>query len=319
MAAGAAPEFLQLYHTDADAVRQELAGGLLADAPAISPKYLYDALGARLFEAITELPQYYPTRTEAAILAQHLPAIAQAVGVGHTLVDLGAGNCRKAATLFAALQPRRYVALDISVQFLQRAMRALQRAHPQLPMLGIGLDFSAGLELPAQVGPGTRLCFYPGSSIGNFSPPQALVLLRQLRQAAQGGGLLIGVDLLKPVALLEQAYDDELGVTAAFNRNLLLHVNHLLGTDFAVSQWQHHAFFNVAQSRIEMHLRAVSALTVRWPGGQRAFAPGAAIHTENSYKYGSEAFAALLRQAGFGAVQRWSDPQDWFALYWARD
>ncbi len=311
-------EFLQLFHADAQAIRAELAAGLLADTAVVSPKYLYDALGARLFEAITELPQYYPTRTEAAIFAGHGAAIAQAVGQGHTLIDLGAGNCRKAAALFAALQPRRYVALDISVAFLHQSMTLLQREYPQLPMLGVGIDFFNGLDLPDAVGPGSRLYFYPGSSIGNFAPDQALALLQQLHTSSQGGGLLIGVDLVKPLAVLEPAYDDPLGVTAAFNRNLLLHVNQLLGSDFDLAHWQHEAGFNAAASRIEMHLRCNAAVRVRWSDGERNFVRGERIHTENSCKYDPDGFDALLRRAGFTRVQRWSDPQDWFALYWAQ-
>ena len=200
---------------------------------------------------------------------------------------------------------------------MRTAMLGLQRQYPALPMVGVGMDFSGGLELPPQVGPGRRLWFYPGSSIGNFSPGASLELLRQVRAGAQGGGLLIGVDLVKPLSVLEAAYDDDLGVTAAFNRNLLLHVNRLLGTDFDIRQWCHRAFFNVTQSRIEMHLQATQDLVVHWPGASRAFAQGEGIHTENSYKYTSDGFEALLRQAGFGTVQRWSDSGEWFALFWA--
>ena len=313
------PRFVQLQPDQQAAVRAELASGLLASAAFTHPKYLYDALGSRLFEAITELPEYYPTRTEATLFARHALEMAALIPPGMTLVDLGAGNCEKAARLFDVLRPSRYVAVDISVEFLRSAVQGLQRQYPGLDMLGLGLDFSTHLTLPPQVGEGPRLLFYPGSSIGNFTPAEALAFLRQARQAAQGGGLLIGVDLVKPVATLVPAYDDALGVTAAFNRNMLLHINRLLGSDFDVSQWQHRALFNRPQSRIEMHLDALQDLTVRWPGAQRQFRAGESIHTENSYKYTLPQFDALLRAAGFSQIEPWRDAQDWFAVFLARD
>jgi dimethylhistidine N-methyltransferase len=161
---------------------------------------------------------------------------------------------------------------------------------------------------------GPALVFYPGSSIGNFSPPEALRLLRQMHAQAAGGALLIGVDLDKDTAVLEAAYDDALGVTAAFNLNALRHVNRLAGTDFDLRDWQHQAHYHRAAGRIEMHLRARRALAVRWPGGQRNFAEGERIHTENSYKWQRDSFEALLRDAGFRRVHSWTDPKHWFAV-----
>ncbi|WP_296447824.1 L-histidine N(alpha)-methyltransferase [Rhodoferax sp. UBA5149] len=312
------PRFVQLHHDDHAAVRAELASGLQASAAYTSPKYLYDALGSRLFEAITELPEYYPTRTEASIFARDASEMAARIPQGLTLVDLGAGNCQKAARLFDVLRPARYVAVDISVAFLRGALLSLQRQHPALDMVGVGMDFSTTLTLPPPAGEGPRLVFYPGSSIGNFTPAEALTFLRQARQTAQGGGLLIGVDLVKPVSVLAPAYDDALGVTAAFNRNMLLHINRLLGSDFDVSQWRHRALFNARQARIEMHLDAMQDVTVRWPGAQRHFKQGESIHTENSYKYTLQQFEALLREAGFSQVTPWRDAQDWFAVFLAR-
>ncbi len=312
------PQFIQLHHEDHAAVRAELIAGLLAPVATTSPKYLYDALGSRLFEAITELPEYYPTRTEAALFDEHKASIAAALPTQATLVDLGAGNCEKAARMFEALQPSRYVAVDISVDFLRGTLQRLQRQNPTMEMIGVGLDFSSTLTLPPEVGDGPRVLFYPGSSIGNFTPTEALAFLTQARLVCQGGGLLIGVDLVKPTAILEPAYDDALGVTAAFNKNLLLYINRLICSDFAVQDWAHQAFFNAQQSRIEMHLQAVRDLTVRWPGGQRAFVAGEGIHTENSYKYQGANFDALLRQAGFQHTRVWQDAQGWFAVYWAQ-
>ena len=309
--------FIQLY-APSD-VRAELAAGLLAPVATTSAKYLYDALGSKLFEAICELPEYYPTRTESAIFAAHLDAIAAAAGSGTTLIDLGAGNCAKAARLFAALEPVQYVPVDISVEFLRDSVGLLQRRFPEVQMLGLGLDFSTSLDLPDAVRRERRLFFYPGSSIGNFSPAEALVFLRRLRAACDAdGALLIGVDLVKEKSLLDAAYDDALGVTACFNLNLLLHLNTLLGADFRLADWQHRGFFNGAESRIEMHLEAREQVDVSWPGGARRFRAGERIHTENSYKYRQPAAVGLLEQAGFGAARVWTDPQGWFALIYAR-
>jgi dimethylhistidine N-methyltransferase len=185
-------------------------------------------------------------------------------------------------------------------------------------MVGVALDFTQALELPPQAGSGARLMFYPGSSIGNFTPEAATAFLRRVRAAAPGGALLIGVDLLKPAALLEAAYDDALGVTAAFNLNLLRHVNRLLGSDFDVRQWRHVALFDAGHSRIEMHLQARCELRLRWPGGGRDFRAGERVHTENACKYSVAGFDALLHQAGYCDTHCWTDPQGWFALFVAR-
>ena len=315
------PRFIQQHQSNDSALATEAAAGLCAAAAHVSPKFFYDALGSHLFEAITALPEYYPTRTEAAIFAAHGPAIAAAAlaatGSGPTLVDLGAGNCTKAASLFGLIAPSRYVAVDISVDFLREALTRLQREHPAIAMFGLGQDFSAELALPALLQGGKALVFYPGSSIGNFAPDAALRLLGQARRAAAGGALLVGVDLVKPTPVLEAAYDDALGVTAAFNLNLLRHLNQLLGADFDPRAWRHEAFFNSAESRIEMHLAARQGVTVRWPGAEREFAADERIHTENSYKWTPTTFAALLRDAGFAGVQHWSDAQGWFGVFLA--
>ena len=303
---------------------QELLLGLSAPQAFTSPKYLYDALGSRLFEAITELPEYDVTRNEAQAMALHTPAMVERLPHGACWIDLGAGNCEKAGRLLGTFSAGRYVAVDISVDFLRHALACLQRQYPDLPMAGVGLDFSSGLTLPTALGldpSQPRVLFYPGSSIGNFTPEESLVFLRQLHTScgtAPGSGLFIGVDLLKDPAELEAAYDDALGVTAAFDLNLLLHINRLVGSDFAVRDWQHLSRFNAAQSRVEMHLQARQALTVRWPGGARAFAAGETIHTENAYKWRVPDFGALLRQAGFASTEFWTDPAERFAVFWAQ-
>jgi dimethylhistidine N-methyltransferase len=297
----------------------ELAAGLLSDAPSISPKFLYDALGSKLFEAICELPEYYPTRTEAGIFAAHGAAMARAAGTGTTLIDLGAGNCAKAASLFPLLQPAQYVAVDISADFVTDALNRLQQRFPDIGMLALGLDFSAELPLPGSVRTEQRLFFYPGSSIGNFSPDDALAFLQRVHGACgSDGAILIGVDLEKDHAVLDAAYDDALGVTGAFNLNILRHANTVLGSDFDVRQWRHEGFFNPALRRIEMHLTARGAQTVRWPGGSRHFAEGERIHTENSYKYREASAVDLLARAGFVDAEVWLDPNSWFAVIYAR-
>lgn len=297
----------------------EVVAGLDQDHATISPKFFYDELGSHLFEAICELDEYYPTRTEADIFRRHAAAIAHAAGAGTTLIDLGAGNCAKAAGLFPMLHPAQYVAVDISATFLQRAVDALRQRFAHIEMMALPLDFSQTLELPATVRQERRLFFYPGSSIGNFAPDAALALLRRVRaQCGPDGALLIGMDLVKDASLLNAAYDDALGVTAAFNLNVLRHLNHLAGTDFSVGQWRHVSFYNPAASRVEMHLEAREDLRVRWPGGQRAFLRGERIHTENSYKYRLESATALLEEAGFHAGGIWLDQERWFAVIHAR-
>lgn len=297
----------------------ELAAGLRQRPARISPKYFYNALGSKLFEAICLLDEYYLTRVETGIYAAQAAAIGQAAGQGVTLIDLGAGNCAKAASLFATLQPLQYVPVDISAEFLRGAVEKLQTAYPDIPMMPVGLDFAEMLKLPSQVSPHRRLFFYPGSSIGNFTPLQAAQFLTRVRgECGADGALLIGIDLVKAAQVLEAAYDDALGVTAAFNLNALLHANEFLGSDFALRDWRHVALFNAEQSRIEMHLQARQDVTLTWPGGQRDFVEGERIHTENSYKYTKRGFIELLDSCGFGDVQCWTDAAEQFLVCHAR-
>jgi len=312
-------EFIQLHHASDQQLRAELSAGLLAASAYASPKYFYDALGSKLFAAICELPEYYLSRTEASIFDAYMGEIAEAVGVGGTLIDLGAGNCAKAARLFPALQPAQYVPVDISVDFLRDAVGDLQQRFPHIQMTGLGVDFSSALQLPDRVQRRQRLFFYPGSSIGNFTPAEAVDFFRRLHAACEDdGGLLIGVDLVKATEILDAAYNDALGVTASFNLNLLLHLNRLLGADFNIAGWRHVSFFNTAQSRIEMYLEARHAVTVKWQGGERRFQQGERIHTENSYKYTPDNFVQLLQQAGFKVTRTWNDANDWFLVCHAR-
>jgi dimethylhistidine N-methyltransferase len=300
-------------------IGEELAASLMDPSAWISPKFLYDALGSKLFEAICELPEYYPTRTEAAIFARHGADMARAAGRGTTLIDLGAGNCAKAAALFPLLQPAQYVAIDISADFVHDALNRLQQRFPQIGMTALGLDFSSELTLPDTVRAQQRLFFYPGSSIGNFTPDEALAFLQRVHGACgDDGAILIGIDLEKDHVVLDAAYDDALGVTGAFNLNILRHANTLMQADFDVRQWRHEGFYNPAAGRIEMHLTARCTQTVRWPGGARTFTEGERIHTENSYKYRQAGAVDLLARAGFQNAQVWLDPKSWFAVIYAQ-
>ena len=314
------PRFIQTHQADSSIEREAAVAGLMQQPAQVSPKYFYDKLGSHLFDAITELPEYYPTRTEAALFAAHGAEMAGHIGNRSTLIDLGAGNCAKAARLMPLLDPVRYIAVDISADFLRGALRDLQRDHPGLDIVGVGMDFSSSPMLPPGLVPerGARpVFFYPGSSIGNFTPEHAQTFLAGLHAQAAGGGLLIGVDLVKPADVLAAAYDDALGVTAAFNLNLLRHLNRRVGSNFDPIEWRHVALFNREASRIEMHLEAHRDLVVRWPGGSRTFRRGERIHTESSYKYTAPGFAQLLARAGFRNHRCWTAPQDWFAVFWA--
>ncbi|MCF8198426.1 MAG: L-histidine N(alpha)-methyltransferase [Sulfuritalea sp.] len=298
---------------------REIIAGLVHPIAHIAPKYFYDARGSMLFEEITELPEYYPTRTERAIMSEHGAKIAQKVGAGGTVIELGAGSCEKARALCELVQPAHFVAVDISAEFLHEAADGLRSACPALDVRVVAADLTAEMPMPADLPRQKRLVYYPGSSIGNFNFPEALNLLERCRHLIDDdGALLIGVDLVKDVAVLEAAYDDAAGVTAAFNLNVLSHVNSLIGSDFDLDQWRHRALFNAVDSRIEMYLEARTKIRVSWPGAQRDFEQGERIHTENSHKYRVDDFTDLLNRAGFRHADIWCDSRHWFACVLAR-
>ncbi len=305
---------------DPEAEREQVVAGLLAARARLSPKYFYDALGCALYGAITQLPEYYPTRTELALFRRHRAEIAAALGKGRQLVDLGAGDCAKAVGWLGALAPRRYLAVDIAEDELDTALGRMARDFPDVEMVGVVMDFSSRLDLDDVLGADAVTFFYPGSSIGNFTPEDARVFLAQIREdcvARPGSGLFIGVDGKKEKAILDAAYDDVLGVTAAFNRNALTHLNRRFGFDFAIQNFAHRGFYNEAAGRIEMHLEALCEHTVDLDGVQRRFARGETIHTENSYKYAPEEFERLLREAGFRNVRRWSSTETAYFVFYA--
>ncbi len=327
------PIFYQLHDLSSQkteiTLQKELTASLLATQATVSPKYLYDAMGSRLFDAITELTEYYPTRTEGRILSDQLSNIALQLPKGAVLVDLGAGSCEKAERLFSALQPSHYVPVDISIEYLRKTVSSLQRQYPEIRMSGVGMDFSSELALPpqllAEISKLPIIVFYPGSSIGNFAPDEARTLLNQVQvlcsRGASGGGLLIGVDLVKPSEILQPAYADALGVTASFNLNMLLNINKLLGSDFRLCDWEHRALFDEKLSRIEMHLDAKQDLIVNWQTDSqifsRVFKKGESIHTENSYKWTVAEFNQLLKSANFKDPTNWTDSKGWYAVAWA--
>jgi dimethylhistidine N-methyltransferase len=289
----------------------------------IAPKYFYDAAGSALFDRICELPEYYPTRTETAILQTHAAAMADCLGGDAEIVEFGAGSSRKIRVLLDALaRPRRFVPIDISAEHLHAAAAQLTAEHPGLEVLPLAADFTHLGALPApHPAARRRIGFFPGSSIGNFTRSEALQFLRHTARLLGGGrlapgGLLIGVDLVKDPALLHAAYNDAAGVTAAFNLNLLLRANRELGADFVPERFAHYAFYEPLQQRIEMHLVSRVAQCVHLCGQAFDLAEGDALHTENSHKYTVAGFQALAAQAGYRPGPVWCDPERLFSVHW---
>jgi dimethylhistidine N-methyltransferase len=282
--------------------------GLLQEPAFVAPKYFYDELGCALYGAICRLPEYYPTRTEVELFQSRRLEIATAIGPGRQFVDLGAGDCCKAKGWLPFLSPLRYVAVDIAMPEITAALDRLAPDFPGMELVGLATDFSRVLELDGVLADAPALFFYPGSSIGNFTPGDARKFLARIHQygaARPGSSLLIGVDGKKEKAVLDAAYDDALGVTAAFNRNMLRHLNRKFGLDFDLDAFAHVGFYNEAEGRIEMHLESLREQAVLLDGHERRFAKGERIHTENSYKYAPGEFEAVLRDAGFTSIRRW--------------
>jgi len=282
----------------------------------ISPKWFYDAEGSRLFDAICELPEYYPTRTELGLLDRHADDIARRIGPGVEVVEFGAGSLRKVRLLLDALErPAGLLPIDISAEHLHASAAQLQRDRPGLFVRPVALDFTQDFALPAARGP--RVGFFPGSSIGNFEPDEAGPLLARMARWLDGG-LLIGVDLVKEPDLLHAAYNDAQGVTARFNRNLLARANAELGADFNLARWAHSAFFHPPLQRIEMHLVSRCDQVVHLCGHALPVEEGESIHTENSYKYTVAGFQRLAESAGFRPEAVWVDSRRWFSIHWLR-
>jgi dimethylhistidine N-methyltransferase len=297
------------------AFRADALAGLAAPIPAIPARWFYDHRGSQLFEEITRLPEYYPTRTEAALLERYSGEIAAQVGADEAVIEFGSGSSAKTPILLRAVRPAAYVPVDISGDFLRESAAGLQTEFPDLPILPVEADFTRLFDLPAAVRGAAKLGFFPGSTIGNFVARSAVDLLRAMKETlGEGARLVIGMDRIKDVDILIRAYDDAAGVTAAFNLNLLHRINRELDGDIPVDAFRHRAIWNDALSRIEMHLEAVRDVAFSVCGRAFAFRAGETIHTENSHKYGHRDSRILLRAAGWGVVSEWTDEQEWFSI-----
>ncbi|MGC5780501.1 L-histidine N(alpha)-methyltransferase [Methylobacterium sp. NFXW15] len=295
----------------------DVRAGLSKPLKTLSPKYFYDAAGSELFEQITALPEYYPTRTEVGILDARGPEIANVLPKQAALVEFGSGSTAKLRRLLRHLPDlAAYVPVDVSGEFLADQAKTLRHDFPDLAVEPVVADFTKPFPLPETTGMAPRAGFFPGSTVGNFEPAEAEALLDSFGEILGPDALLIlGVDLVKDKDRLEAAYDDAAGVTAAFNMNLLKRINHELGGDFDLDAFEHRAVFNTQASRIEMHLVSRKDQTVRIGGDSFAFRQGETIHTENSYKYTLETFRALAARAGWQTVTAWTDADALFSVH----
>jgi L-histidine N-alpha-methyltransferase len=295
--------------------RRDVLDGLAASPRAIPARWFYDRRGSELFEAITDLPEYYPTRTETALLNQVSPELAALSARNAAVVEFGSGSSTKTPILLRAIDPSAYVPIDISGDFLRQSAGELSQAFPGLPVYPVEADFLRPLPLPVQVADLPKLGFFPGSTIGNMNAWHAVDLLRAMRTwLGEGARLLIGMDRVKSPDILIPAYDDEHGVTAEFNMNLLERINRELGGTIPLDAFRHHVIWNADAARIEMHLEAVRDVEFQVDGRPFAMAAGETIHTENSHKYGPNGARQLLRAGGWTPIAEWSDPKDWFGL-----
>jgi len=301
---------------------QDVHDGLSRSPKFLPCKYFYDERGSELFARICELDAYYPTRTELAIMRCHAGEMAALIGRHARLVELGSGDSTKTRLLLdRVVDLEAYVPIDISAEYLARAASNLRRAYPHVPILPVSLDYSRPFELPRSVRANRTVVYFPGSTIGNFTPAEARKFLKIIEAAAgPRGGLLIGVDLKKEPAVLHAAYNDPEGVTAAFNLNLLVRINRELGGDFDLDQFRHEAFYDAGQGRIEMRLVSLARQIVRIGGASYAFAREEPITTEYSYKYDLGEFEKLAAQAGFALRRSWTDENRFFGVqYYAVD
>jgi dimethylhistidine N-methyltransferase len=298
-------------------LRHDVLAGLRRRPRTLPCKYFYDARGSRLFEKICELDEYYLTRTELAILERSVAEMAHCLGPDCMLIEPGSGSATKTRLLLEALEdPVAWVPVDISRDVLLRSSESIDGAHPELEVLPVCADFTQAFGLPTpRRRPARRAVYFPGSTIGNFDPPEVVRFLARLRElCAPGGAVLVGADLRKDRKVLEAAYDDAAGVTAEFNLNLLLRVNRELGADFDLDRFRHRAVWDERRGRVEMHLVSTAAQTVRIGGESFSFAAGEAIHSESSYKYDLEGFAGLARAAGLAVARVWLDDRRWFSV-----
>src|SRR5258708_6393756 len=295
----------------------DVAAGLTATPKRLSPKYFYDRVGSELFERITELPEYYPTRCETGVLRDHARDIAGLLPAGAVLIEFGSGSSTKTRiVLREAKSLAAYVPVDISAEFLRNEVEALRGEFPDIAMLPVVADISRPFDLPSAAAELPRAGFFPGSTIGNFEPHEAAAFMRHAaRVLGRGASLIVGVDLVKDTQVLQCAYNDKQGVTAAFNLNLLERINRELGAKIDLDTFEHHAFFNRERSRIEMHLASLKRQRFKVAGECIDFRTGETIHTENSYKYTVESFGALARGAGWTQSAVWTDAKAYFSVH----
>jgi dimethylhistidine N-methyltransferase len=300
-------------------VMEEVLDGLGRTPKELPPKLFYDERGAALFERITRLPEYYPTRTESRIMHDHGGSIAEMIGLEAMVIEYGSGSSEKTRILLDRLVgPVAYAAIDISREHLLESAWKLAREYPGIEVMPVCADYDQHVDIPPpQVPANKRVVYFPGSTIGNFHPDDAVAFLTRLKgHAGPGGALLIGVDLKKDRAVLDAAYNDSAGVTAAFNLNLLLRLNREVGADFDIEKFEHRAFYNEEAGRIEMHLVSTIDQQVTIDGGHADFAAGESIWTESSYKYSVEEFAALAGNAGFELERVWIDDGNLFSVHY---
>lgn len=298
---------------------ETVIAGLSQRQKVIPARYFYDRRGSELFEAITKLPEYYPTRTETALLREHARDIERLAGASRTVVEFGSGSSAKTPLLLRAVRPATYVPIDISGEFLADAALALAGGHPDLQVIALTGDFVRPLRLPSAARE-PILGFFPGSTIGNFAPPAAVDLLRNIAATlGPAARMVIGIDTRKNPRLIETAYDDSAGVTAAFNLNLLHRINRELDGSIDVGAFEHRAEWNDLLGRIEMHLVAQEEVAFRVAGRTFSMRAGETIHTENSYKYRPEEAKLLARASGWEPMAAWTDSEGLFSLHvWAR-
>jgi dimethylhistidine N-methyltransferase len=298
------------------AFARDAIGDLSQHPKRLSPKYFYDANGSELFEAITRLPEYYPTRTELGILRDRGDEIAKIIPKGAALIEFGAGATTKVRLLLERCAFGAYVPVDISGDFIKAQANALRRDFPELAVYPVAADFTAPFTLPAEIAAMPKVGFFPGSTIGNFEPHEASAFLKSAHNILGNGALMIiGADLEKDERVLHDAYNDAAGVTARFNLNVLVRINRELGGNFDLSAFVHRAIYNRERHRIEMHLISKKQQAVRMLGTSFSFRPGESIHTENSYKYSIDRFTALARGSRWQARESWTDAKAMFSVH----
>jgi len=302
---------------ETSAFAADVLRGLTASPKRLPPKYFYDDAGSLLFERITELPEYYPTRCELAILRAHAAEIVQLIPPGAALIEFGSGSTKKARILLRAARSLAcYVPVDICGEMVEREAAELRRDFPALKVLAVTADFTRSFELPAAAeAASARVGFFPGSTIGNFEPHEAAAFLRHAaRMLGPGAVLIVGVDLIKSAEVLKAAYNDKAGITAKFNLNLLKRINRELGGTFKLDTFEHHAVYNRERNRVEMHLASLKRQKIKVAGESVDFRAGETIHTENSYKYSAESLAALARGVGWLPAGAWTDADQYFSI-----